>query len=69
MKNRIVLGIGLLAISSWALAAMGAEGTITVKGEVVDTFCYATMGAGCEPPCVRRGMCQSRNPCRLAARG
>jgi hypothetical protein len=37
--------ISLLVVCFFAGSVVAAEKTVTVRGEVVDTFCYASMGA------------------------
>lgn len=61
MKRSMVLG-SLLILCFASTALFAAEKTVTVKGEVVDTFCYAAMGASgpshaaCGIKCAKAGM-------------
>jgi len=54
-----VIGLGVLLT---AVAAIAAEQASSVTGEVVDTFCYATMGAKgaghkqCGVDCAKKGI-------------
>jgi len=62
---RKMMMVGLLAsffiVASAALPAFAVE-TVTVKGEVIDTYCYALMGAKgeshrqCAIDCVKAGI-------------
>ena len=57
--KRIVLASFLVLLASTLFAA---DKTVTIKGEVVDTLCYASMGAGgeghakCGIACLKAGM-------------
>jgi hypothetical protein len=59
MRRFGIIGLGLLLA---AVAASAAEQASSVTGEVVDTFCYATMGAKgtghkqCAVDCVKKGI-------------
>lgn len=61
MKRMTILGIALGTLLL-AFAALAADKTVTVKGEVVDTFCYAAMGASgpghakCGMGCAAKGI-------------
>jgi hypothetical protein len=45
VKKRALAGLALAsALGMWALAEAKGE-KVTVTGEVIDTFCYASMGA------------------------
>ena len=54
-----IIGLGMLLA---AVTAIAAEQASSVTGEVVDTFCYATMGAKgaghkqCAVDCVKKGI-------------
>lgn len=58
MKS-IILSLALILA---AAVVVGADHPVTVKGEVVDTMCYASMGAGgeghakCGIGCARKGI-------------
>ena len=68
MTTRGAAGLGLLAILVFAAATLGitdvqaAEKNVTVTGEVIDTFCYAAMGARgathkqCGIDCAKKGI-------------
>jgi len=59
MRGFGIIGLGVLLA---AVAAMAAEQASSVTGEVVDTFCYATMGAKgaghkqCGIDCAKKGI-------------
>ena len=59
MRRFGIIGLGVLVV---AVAAMAAEQASSVTGEVVDTFCYATMGAKgaghkqCGTDCAKKGI-------------
>ncbi|HMK75865.1 MAG TPA: hypothetical protein VK568_06760 [Thermodesulfobacteriota bacterium] len=63
MRKTMILGIlaSLFMVMSVVLPARAAE-TVTVKGEVIDTYCYALMGAKgeshrqCAIDCVKTGI-------------
>src|ERR1043166_9337790 len=61
MKRMPILGL-LLVCHPAATVAFAADKTVTVKGEVVDTFCYAAMGsmgeshAKCGIGCAAKGI-------------
>ncbi len=62
MRKITIVGIGLLfAASSWTFAR-AAEKEVSVIGEVVDTYCFATMGAKgashkqCGITCAKKGI-------------
>ncbi|HKB80367.1 MAG TPA: hypothetical protein VKH35_11695 [Thermoanaerobaculia bacterium] len=42
---RITALVSVLALFTFSSVALAAEKPVTVKGEVVDTMCYAAMGA------------------------
>ncbi len=54
--------VGLLMIFSLSSLVNGAETTVTVTGEIIDTYCYALMGAKgashrqCAIDCVQKGI-------------
>lgn len=60
--KRIAIVASLLLVSLSVLPAFAADKPVTVKGEVVDTFCYSAMGAGgaghatCGKKCVSSGI-------------
>jgi len=63
MRKIVILGVlvGLLGVLSIAFPVYAAE-TVTVKGELIDTYCYALMGAKgeshrqCAIDCVKAGI-------------
>jgi len=63
MRKIIILGllVGFFMVLSTALVVYAAE-TVTVKGEVIDTYCYSLMGAKgeshrqCAIDCVKAGI-------------
>jgi hypothetical protein len=63
MRKIVILGVlvGLLVVLSIVFPVYAAE-TVTVKGEVIDTYCYALMGAKgeshrqCAINCVKAGI-------------
>ena len=60
MKRAIVLAAAIVIVAAVSLVA--AEKSVTVKGEVVDTLCYASMGAKgeshakCGITCAKKGI-------------
>jgi len=63
--NRKALGLSLLAVAlmvSVGLTNVYAAETVTVKGEIIDTYCYALMGAKgeghrqCAIDCIKAGI-------------
>ncbi len=62
-RNIILLGVGFaaLAVLSGLTIAYGAE-AVTVKGEIIDTYCYSLMGAKgeshrqCAIDCIKAGI-------------
>ncbi len=62
-RNMILLGMGfaVLAVLSGLSIVYGAE-AVTVKGEIIDTYCYALMGAKgeshrqCAVDCIKAGI-------------
>ena len=63
--NRKTLVLSLLAVSlmvSVGLTKVYAAETVTVKGEIIDTYCYALMGAKgeghrqCAIDCIKAGI-------------
>ncbi len=63
MKRVVVFSsiISLLLILNASVKSYGAD-AVTIKGEVIDTFCYSTMGAKgeshrqCAIACVKKGI-------------
>lgn len=62
MRKVAIVAVGLLvAASTWTLA-QAAEKEVSVTGEVVDTYCFATMGAKgashkqCGITCAKKGI-------------
>jgi hypothetical protein len=63
MRKIMILGVlvSFLMVLNMVLSAYAAE-TVTVKGEVIDTYCYALMGAKgeshrqCAIDCVKAGI-------------
>jgi hypothetical protein len=62
MRRGILAGLGLFLAAGWAALALAKEEKVTVKGELVDSFCYATMGArgashhDCGVACAKKGI-------------
>jgi hypothetical protein len=62
MKKSAIVGLGLLLAAGTWTAARAAEQEKSVTGEVVDTYCYASMGAKgashreCGMTCAKKGI-------------
>jgi type 1 fimbria pilin len=62
MKKVLLVGIAVIALAVSATLLLAADKTVTVKGEVVDTMCYASMGARgeshakCGIGCAKKGI-------------
>ena len=57
-----LINAALVLVVSSATVVLAADKSVTVKGEVVDTMCYASMGAGgeghakCGIGCAKKGV-------------